>query len=277
MHYKLYIDSVFILQMTTNLYLLSLTGQVLRRTATRRRIWLGAAAGAGISCVFLALPILTAGTRLLLGTLPASMCMMCLCYRIYGTRRLLEASVMMAAAGFFWGGAMIWILNRLRNATKGRGGLFLTLTGGVLSYLVLEGVLKRVMKRSASCLRTVRFYVPGLGQEIRVKAFVDTGNHLADPINGAPVSIISERAARCMESCFLQERYHAIPFRSVGKESGILSAYELPKMVIEEEGREVEREHVIVAVCDAGISPKSDYQMILHPGLLENQEEEKWF
>ena len=48
MYYKLYIDSVFILQMTTDLYLLSLAGQIMRRTATRRRIWLGAAAGAGL-------------------------------------------------------------------------------------------------------------------------------------------------------------------------------------------------------------------------------------
>ncbi len=270
MYYKLYIDSVFILQMTMNLYLLSLAGQMLRRTATRPRIWLGAAAGAGMSCVCLALPVFTVGARLLVSALPVSMCMMCLTYRIYGVRRLLGASLSMAAAGFFLGGAMIWILNRLRIAVKGRGGLFLTLMAGAMSYLALETALRRLMKRNRDHLRTVRFYVPALGQEIRIKALVDTGNHLTDPINGAPVSIISKKAAQCMASVFRRDKYHAIPYRSVGKSSGILSAYELPELVIEEDGRTLKREHVIIAVCDAGISEESDYQMILHPGLLED-------
>ncbi len=53
MYYKLYIDSVFILQMTTDLYLLSLAGQIMRRTATRRKLWLGAAVGAGMGCLCL--------------------------------------------------------------------------------------------------------------------------------------------------------------------------------------------------------------------------------
>ncbi len=270
MYYKLYIDSVFILQMTTNLYLLSLTGQMLRCTATRQRIWLGAAAGAGMSCVCLVLPVFTVGVRLLLSAVPVSMCMMWFTYRIYSVRRLFAASFSMAAAGFFFGGVMIWILNRLRVVLKGRGGFLLTLIVGAFSYLILEIILKVLMKRSKDHLRIVRFYVPALKQEIRVKAFVDTGNHLVDPINGVPVSLISEKAAQCMASCLLREKYHAIPYRSVGKKNGILSAYELPEIVIEEEGRTLRREHVIVAVCDAGISEESDYQMILHPGLLEN-------
>lgn len=270
MYYKLYIDSVFILQMTTDLYLLSLAGQIMRRTATRRKIWLGAAAGAGMSCLFLSLPVFTVGGRLLLGSVPVSMCMMCLTYQIHGVRSLLGASLLMAAAGFFLGGSMIWILNRLRTVMKGSGGLFLTLAAGGLSYLAMRAVLRWLMRRREDSLRTVRVYVPSLGQEIRIKALVDTGNHLADPISGAPVSVISGKAARCMESCLLREKFHAVPYRSVGKQRGVLSAYELPEMLIEESGGTLKREHVIVAVCDAGISEDSAYQMILHPGLLEN-------
>ena len=270
MYYKLYIDSVFILQMTTDLYLLSLAGQIMRRTATRQKIWLGAAAGAGMSCLFLMLPLFSVGVRLLLGAVPVSMCMMCLTYRVHGVRRLLRASLLMAAAGFFLGSGMIWILNRLRAVMKGRGSLFLTLTAGALSYLVMRAILRWIMRRQGDSLRTVRVYVPSLGQEIRISAIVDTGNHLTDPISGAPVSVISRKIARCMSSCLSREKYHAVPYRSVGKQSGILSAYELPEILIEETGGALKREHVIVAVCDTGISEDSDYQMILHPGLLEN-------
>lgn len=270
MHYKLYIDSVFILQMAVNLYLLSLAGQVLGRTATRRRIWLGAATGAGMSCICLALPVCTVGIRLFLGALPVSMCMLCLTYKIYGLRRLFFASLSMAAIGFFFGGVMIWFLNRLRMIMKGSGGLFLTLALGAMAYLALEVILRKLMKRSMNRLRTVRLYIPALGQEICVKALVDTGNHLEDPISGMPVSLISRKIARCMESGFAPDKYHAIPYTSVGKKKGILSGFELPRMAIEEDGRILKREHVIIAVCDAGISEDSEYQMILHPGLLED-------
>ncbi len=270
MYYKLYIDSVFVLQTTMNLYLLSLAGQILRCTATHRRRWLGALAGAGMSCFILSLPFFTAGGRLLLSAVPVSMCMMCLTYRIHGVRRLLEASLVLAAAGFFLGGSMIWILNRLRPVMKGGGGFLLTLAAGALGCRILGAVLKRLMRREKECLRTVRFYVPALGQEIRLCALVDTGNHLTDPISGAPVSVISKRAAGSMASCLRPEKYHAVPYRSVGQPGGILPAYELPEMSIEEAGRTIRREGVIIAICDAGISSKSDYQMLLHPGLLEN-------
>lgn len=270
MYYKLYIDSVFILQMITNLYLLSLAGLLLRRTATRRKKWLGAIVGAGMSCLFLLIPVFTVGGRLLLGALPVSMCMMCLTYRIYGVRRLFRASLAMAAAGFFFGSVMIWILNRLRFVMRGKGSLLLSLFAAALAYGILKILIERLMRRRGDSLRTVCFYVPSLGQEIRVQALVDTGNHLTDPISGAPVSVISKRIARCMDSCLVQEKYHAIPYHSVGRRSGILSAYELPGMRIEEAGGVLVREHVIVAVCDAGISEDSAYQMILHPGLLES-------
>ena len=59
-------------------------------------------------------------------------------------------------------------------------------------------------------------------------------------------------------------------YRSVGTESGILHAWELPEMMIGGQGGEVRKEHVIVAVCDAGISKESVCQMLLNPRLLEN-------
>lgn len=171
MYYKLYIDSVFILQMTTDLYLLSLAGQIMRRTATRRRIWLGAAAGAGLSCVSLMIPVFTVGARLLLGSVPVSMCMMCLTYQIHGVRSLLRASLLMAAAGFFFGGGMIWILNRLRAVMK----------GGRRSFLNPGG---RCFVLSASGSRFTAAHETAGGQpadRARLRAGLGTGN----PCKGA--------------------------------------------------------------------------------------------
>lgn len=270
MYYKLYIDSVFLLQMTSNLYLLSLAGQILGCTATHKRIWLGAAAGAGISCMAMVIPVGTVGIRLLISAIPVSMGMLRITYREHSGKKLVHSSLVMACCGFFLGSIMIWLLNRMRIILKGRNSLFIILVIGYLAYAFLYRVIKWMQNRKENCLRTVRIYVPALKQEIRVKALVDTGNHLAEPVNGEPVSVISEKLAQSMSSCFRPEKYHVVPYQSVGKDRGILNAYELPGMIIEDHGKQVSREHVIVAICNAGIPEESIYQMILHPRLLES-------
>ncbi len=270
MYYKLYIDSIFILQLTGNLYMLSLTGQILKCTATHRRIWLGALMGALMFSAVIMVPVGTVGIRLLIGAVPVSMCMLVVSFRMYHGKKLIHGSLVMAGCGFFLGSIMIWILNRLRMVIKGNVSLFITLLTGYVSYRIVLKFLITVRKRKENCLRTVAIYVPRLNQELRIQALLDTGNHLADPISKAPVCLISAKLAGQISSVFMPEKYHAIPFQSVGRDRGILNAYELPELTIDDHGQSIRKEHVIVAICNTGIPEESIYQMILHPRLLED-------
>ncbi len=270
MYYKLYIDSVFILQITGNFYLLSLAGKILGCTATHKRIWFGAAAGALLTCMTILVPAGPIYIRILIGTVPVSMLMLYITFRIRRGRNLIHGSLIMAGCGFFSGSIMIWILNRFRMVLSDGGGMAVTLLSGYLSYRIVRGMVGYFRNRKESCIREVAVYVPDLDQKIRVQAFLDTGNQLADPVSGAPVCVISRKLADEIGSCFKPEKYHAIPFRSVGRKSGILDAYELPELFIEEQGRDIRKAHVILAICDDGISEESICQMILHPRLLEN-------
>ncbi len=270
MYYKLYIDSVFILQTASNLCLLSLAGKILKCTATHRRIWFGAAVGAVMACGLMLIPFGTIGIRMAVGAVPVSMCMLCVVFRIRHGKKLIHASLVMAGCGFFLGSVMIWILNRLRTVLKGDASLFIMLVTQYVSYSILLKVIMAIRHKKESCLRTASVYVPALGRELRFQAFIDTGNQLTDPVSGGPVCLISGGLAEQLDSCFVPEKYHAVPFRSVGRERGILDAYELPALTIEGQGNPVRREHVIVAICNTGISEDSICQMILHPRLFED-------
>jgi stage II sporulation protein GA (sporulation sigma-E factor processing peptidase) len=263
--------------MTGNLYLLSLARRVLGCTATHKRIWLGAAAGAGITCMAIMIPVGILGIRLVISAIPVSMVMLRLAYGERRAGKLFQSSLCMAGCSFFFGSVMIWLLNRMKILFKGHNSLLITLVIEYLAYLIVYGIMVWIQRRKESCLRTVRIYVPPLRQHIRVKALVDTGNHLIDPVSKAPVSIISEKLSCCLSPCFCPEKYHVIPFQSIGREGGVLNAYELPEIIIEDCGRSIRKEGVIVAICDTGIPEESIYQMILHPRLLKIQEEEKWF
>lgn len=269
-YYKLYIDSVFILQVACNLCLLSLAGKILKCTATHRRVWFGAVTGAVMACGMMLVPFGTIGLRMSVSAIPVSMCMLCVVFRICHGAKLVHASLVMAGCGFFLGSVMIWILNRLRTVLKGDVSLLIMLVTQYISYRILLKIIIAIRHKKESCLRTATVYVPALDRQLRIQAFIDTGNQLTEPVSGAPVCLISAKLAKQMESCFMPEKYHVIPFRSVGRDRGILDAYELPALTIEGQGHPVKKEHVIVAICNTGISEESICQMILHPRLFED-------
>ncbi len=272
MYYKLYIDSVFFIQFVMNLYLLSITGKFLKCTATHRRILLGALFGAGMICLVILLPVGNIKIRLVCGIIPVSICMMRMVFGIHSLERLLKSSLLMGMCGFFFGSVVTWLDGRLikwfANGEKIGYSIWSAIFYGYISYGILKFLIHRMEKTKKNDIREVR--IPLKNQEVEMKALVDTGNHLTEPVSGAPVCIGSESAAQLLKNSFLPERFHAIPYRSVGKKSGILEAYELPELIIKGAYQEIHRKKVIIAICNAGISKDSIYQMILHPQLLDD-------
>lgn len=268
MYYKLYIDSVFFIQFVMNLYLLSITGKILKCTATHRRILLGALLGAGMICLVIVLPIANIRIRLLCGVIPVSISMIRVTFAIRAPRLLLRSSMVMAMCGFFMGSVILWLTRQLAWINRWQYGIWTAAFFGYFGYVLLCFLIKKLRKEKESDVKEVR--IPVGEKEVRLKALVDTGNHLTEPISGAPVCIMSKRAAQECASLFLPEHYHVIFYRSIGKKEGVLDAYELPELVIEDTYREKCCKRVIVAICNAGISQESVYQMILHPGLIEN-------
>lgn len=268
MYYKLYIDSVFFVQFVMNLYLLSITGKVLKCTATHGRILSGALLGAGMICLVILFPVWNLRIRLAFGVIPVSMCMIRAAFAIRPPALLIKSSLIMGVCGFLMGGVVLWLSNRFTWVGKRQYGIWTIAFCGYISYRFLRFLIRKLYQEKADDLKSVR--IPAGGKNIHLKALLDTGNHLCEPVNGAPVCIVSENAAGEFQEFFLPERYHAIPYRSIGKKMGILDAYELPELIIEDTYREICCKRVIVAICNTGISQDSLYQMILHPQLMEN-------
>ena len=86
----------------------------------------------------------------------------------------------------------------------------------------------------------------GDGKHVRVKAFIDTGNSLYEPISGKPVCVLQG-----MEASDLWGRdalWRAIPYHTVGVTKGILRGYYLPDLTLELGGPPLRLQGVFVAV-----------------------------
>ncbi len=268
MYYKLYIDSVFLVQFVLNLYLLSITGKILKCTATHGRMILGALLGAAMICLVILLPPFTMKIRLMIGVIPVSMSMIYVVFGVYKPVLLIRCCAVMAIGSFFMGNTVSWLLSRCKNQGTPVYSVGAAALSGCVGYVFIVFTINKLRKNNKSSEMWV--HIGNGKQDIRLKALLDTGNHLSEPISGAPVCLISKEAAKDLEEYFSPEKYHAIPYSSVGKNRGIMDAYELPELVIEGEYGEIQYKHIIVAICNTGISKDSAYQMILHPDLIKN-------
>jgi len=136
---------------------------------------------------------------------------------------------------------------------------------------------------------------------VSTKGLVDTGNCLYDPVFRRPVIIIErmllmdlmpaeqyesllainkliadkgqesaslELPANCEQMDTLPFKLRFIPYRSVGRQNGILLGLVLDKVLVRQGKDAICNEKVTAAICDDVLSVCNDYHVILHKELL---------
>ena len=114
--------------------------------------------------------------------------------------------------------------------------------------------------------------------EVSVCAFLDTGNFLYEPIHHLPVSILEEKAFiryfhRSLDELIDEyqiDKICLIPYRSIGKENGIMKGIFVRNLKIIEEKQKIEVPYAVVAISKIQLSRWDHYEMLLHPDLIKN-------
>ena len=116
------------------------------------------------------------------------------------------------------------------------------------------------------------------GKEYPMKALVDTGNGLMEPISKKPVCLVGRDYFEHQwekeggQKGFQPRRFRAIPYHAVGTPSGILTGYEMDLLIIYTDERKVEIKKPMIGISEHAIGSKDTYQMILQPELLREGE-----
>jgi len=111
-------------------------------------------------------------------------------------------------------------------------------------------------------------------KKLQIKALLDSGNSLWDPLGKLPVCVVTKRVIRTLGLEERPERYRAIPYHSVGKMHGMLSGWTVENMYIRWKGQELVCPKAVLAVSENSLSLQADYDMLLHPALLEEKKGE---
>lgn len=259
MYYELYIDIFFLVNFMMDYMMLSVTGRMLRCTATHGRICLGAALGALGTCIVVALPIPHMFIKFILFHGVVNILMIKTGLKVRWDRTFFKAYLLLYISGFLLGGVFTYFHRYVRYA-----GMFFAFA--VISYYLVLGIWSLVsyLARQENYRCDVMLYQGG--RALRVTAVIDTGNALKDPVTAQPVSILDQKAAKDLCGGDRVKGIRFIPYHSIGKAEGVMPLIRLDRMeVLKREHKVIENPYV--AVCEEPVSADG-YEMILNPDIL---------
>ena len=102
------------------------------------------------------------------------------------------------------------------------------------------------------------------GKDFHLKAFLDSGNHLSDPLTGKPVHIISKNACQKISSQISPGRLRYIPYQTIQKTTSILPVFSIQKMKITGES-EFWIHSPLIGISEQKNFGNGKYEMLLHP------------
>ena len=260
MYYEVYIDVLFASNFILDFILLLTISKVLKCPTTHGSICLRAAAGAGLTCVIIAVPLQSSIIKFLLFHMAVNTIMIKIGLKVKNGALFWEALGMLYVSAFLLGG-ILTSLNRYL------GNLMLVSAAGIGGYFLMRGIwiwAGRILGPKEIICRAVLYTASG---EHELQALLDTGNGLIDCLSGKPVSIVDQTLAKCIFTEEDMKTLRYVAYHTIGK-TGVLPAVRIPAMSVYR-NREYRIEEPMIGICDEYISADEAYQIILNPGIFE--------
>lgn len=297
-----YLDQVIIGSIIMNYSILWATGRLSGIEKSRWRLAISALLG-GIYSALVFLPALSVLLTVWVKTL-ISMVMVFIAFAPHSFYRMIICLAFFYLASFALGGSVIGAMYFLDS----RGGFYSLAQGfpWVLDQYFWYAVILAlsgfwVAGRGTAALFKRRycqmqFKMPVVikikDKELSFQGFIDSGNHLTDPLTGNPVIVVEYEALKeilpenliafyskgldfdLKNAHLIQSKSHLglsfrlIPFKSLGTDSGMLIGFKPEEIRLIKDNSEIIHSNVTVAICSKKLSSDSDYHALIHPGLL---------
>lgn len=292
-----YLDVVLLENLCMNYIILFATGYLMKIKMKQLKLILSSLLG-GIYAVVAYLEILpiysSFGMKIIL-----SIIMVYIAFHAKGIKSLCKQLIIFYLTSFAFGGCAFALLYFVRpqdilmrnGVYVGTYPLKIALLGGIIGFIVVHISFKTVKTklRKKDIIYLVKIKI---GEKIlEVKAMLDTGNMLKDPISGMPVIVIEksklysllpnklldniekmiggESIINEIEEKDILTRFRMIPFSSVGKQNGIMLGFKADKIEIEKDEGIQTKKDVIIGIFNNTLSKNGSYTALIGLDMLE--------
>lgn len=135
----------------------------------------------------------------------------------------------------------------------------------MLAYLILYRIFIYINDRKA--VNELIYNIEIITKDFKknIKAFLDTGNELREPVTNLPV-ILVQKDALTFEAINNYD-YFNVPFNTINGNIGNLKAFKPDNINIFIDGQKINIE-AVVALCDNKLSKLGDYEALLSRGII---------
>lgn len=266
MQVTVYLDVLFIIHITLNMYLLYLMQKTLLLQAGFGRIALGALIGAVIESLPYLWGLGVMGKLISVGC--SLLGMMVIAFGRHSRKGFIQMMKQMSILTLILGGGILVL--RPVFYRLGLGNISLAIAGGGICLVLAMRYLHEDMQDEP--LGVTLFWG---GNRLQLPGLLDSGNSLIEPISEAPVCIIGACYARMLFRDGEPKGVRVIPYTSVGNRRGIMEGYPVPMIYVEKKGIYHKFFNVYVAISEE-ITEESEYGMILHPGIFQQSKKQAW-
>lgn len=217
-------------------------------------------------------------------------------------KQLLKHLLIFYLVSFIFGGCTFALIYFIKpENVQMKNGVFVgiypikvAILAGVVAFIVTQIAFKINKNKLNSQKTFFNIEIFFESKMLKVKALLDSGNMLKDPISKFPVIIVEkDELKKIISEDFLKyienvmgggkeeiyenlelkkhlSRVRMVPFMSIGKENGMLIGIRVDNIKIETEDLEIE--NVIVAIYDKKLTKDNKYNALIGLNLLEGEE-----
>lgn len=284
----IYVDVLFLLNLTIDYIILCSTALITGKYIIKARVLSASLLGALYS-VIIFFPQFEV-FKLVIMKLILSVFMIVISFRYTGVLSLFKVLTVYYIINAVYGGGMYAFhhftsLGTKMNFSNGVYYIDLPLIYVIILAFVFYFLIKffsYISEGSIQSHRTVDIRIGFLEQEIIVKALIDTGNSLCDPISLMPVMLVESRALESILSKYFldkaTQRYsdllpelhriypdlklRVIPFQDICGDKNILFAFKPKFIKIADTGKDIP--NTLVAIIPSELSIEGNYNALIH-------------
>lgn len=235
-----------------------------------------------------------------------SVVMVYVAFNAKNAKTLLKQILIFYLVSFIFGGCTFALIYFIKpENVKMKNGVFVGvyplkvgLIAGAIAFVTTQIAFKinKSKLNNKNTFFNIQLYYKN--QSITVKALLDSGNMLKDPISQAPViivereslsEIIPEKVLDYIGNIIggdetenkqdIQEylsKIRMVPFMSLGKENGMLVGIRLDKIKIETEDIDIQKENIIAGIYEKKFTKDNKYNALIGLNLLEGDSEDEF-
>lgn len=295
---KIYLDIIFLENLCMNYIILYATTIITKTGPKPMRLFIGSFIGT-IYSIVVVLNILEMYSNIIFKIL-VSIVMVYISLETKNAKMLIKDLLIFYLTSFTFGGVTLALLYFIKpeniimknGVYIGTYPIKMALLGGILGYIIITAafsIIKRKISRKATYCN---IEVSINSKTTSLKALLDTGNFLKEPITGTPVVIIESNVLKDIlpkeivenikpiidgkigldsELYELLPRMRVIPFSSLGKQNGMLLGIKADYINVFSE-EEYKITNVVVAIYEGALTKDGAYSSLISLELLERSE-----